>query len=64
MYLPFGGFGIVVKDPIVENIIPELKMLAFVAELRWVWLRNFLQLRILWILRYSKCVMFLQGDGM
>ena len=38
MDFPFGGFGIVAMDSIVEGRNPELTILAFVGEVIWVWL--------------------------
>ena len=59
----FGGLGIVVNDPIVKGKKPELTILAFVTDVRWVWLRKHLQPNILQRLSNSNCVMFLQGYG-
>ena len=41
MDFPFGGFGIVVKDTIVEGRRPELTRLAFVEEVRWFFVESY-----------------------
>ena len=63
MYFTFSGFGIVVKDTIAEGRRPESTRLKFAVEVRWVWLWKRLEQEILWRLRYSNCVMFLQVSG-
>ena len=47
MDLPFGGLGMVGKDLIVVGSRPELTRLAFVEEVRGVWVRKRMQPKIL-----------------
>ena len=63
MDFPFVELGVVAKDPIVVDSIPDLTRLAFVAKAIFVWLRKRLQLKILLRLRYSNYVLLLHGSG-